>query len=209
MRPTGSGRTHIAGRGGAALAAGAPGSSGMGTGWGKDQGWGDPTKGLGAGGVSGQGGGRGRGREKVRRTKGRGTLAGGCCCAGALGPALGRGAGSRAGSPAGEEREARVDTKPLCRGVRLQSLTLPPGGTGEDPRPRPHPSANGQRRLKIEIQKPFRLEIGSPIRSAESRGWRGRWSSELPKSGTLGRGFRCSQSAHRICRGRQRAELVD
>lgn len=44
-RPTGSERTHIAARGGAALVAGEPGSWGMGTGWGKDRDRGDPKKG--------------------------------------------------------------------------------------------------------------------------------------------------------------------
>ena len=69
-------------------------------------------------GMARQGGGQGRGREKVRRKRGRGTRTGGCCCAGAFGRVLGRGAGSRAGSPAGAEREARVDQRPPCRGVR-------------------------------------------------------------------------------------------
>lgn len=36
-RPTGSEKTNIAARRGAALAAGEPGSCGMGTGWGKDR----------------------------------------------------------------------------------------------------------------------------------------------------------------------------
>ena len=89
--------------------------------------------------MAGQGGGRGRGREKVLRKKGRGTRAGGCCCAGALGRALGGGVGSRAGSPAGDEREARVNAKPLCPGFASSSLPYSQGGAGNDLRPRPHP----------------------------------------------------------------------
>lgn len=73
VRPKGSGRTHIAARGSAALVAGAPGSSGMGTGWGKDEGWGDPTKGprLGREGCQGrEGGGEGKGRRCGGRREG-------------------------------------------------------------------------------------------------------------------------------------------
>lgn len=44
-RPTDSERTHIAAGGGTGLAAEAPGSWGMGTGWGKERDWGDPAKG--------------------------------------------------------------------------------------------------------------------------------------------------------------------
>lgn len=54
--------------------------------------------------VARQGGGRG-GREKVRWKGGKGTRAGGCCCAGALGQAPGRGAGSRGDIPAGRGEE--------------------------------------------------------------------------------------------------------
>ena len=99
VRPTGSGRTHIAARGGAALAAGAPGSWGIGTGWGKDQDWGDPEKGPrgregwqgregdggalprrgppvpragGGGGGGGAGGGRGAGKGKGAKEERKG-----------------------------------------------------------------------------------------------------------------------------------------
>lgn len=153
--------------------------------------------------MSGQEGGRGRGREKVRRKKGRGTLAGGCCCAGALGRALGGGAGSRAGSPAGEEREARVDAKPLYRGVRLSSLTLHPGGAGSDPKPRPHPVRQWPAALENCGSKT--IPIGNLQSNRKRRVSRLARALELgvPKAETLGRGFRCSQLAHSICEGRR------
>lgn len=63
-RPKGSERTHIAARVGTVLAAGAPGSWGLGTGLGKDRDWGDPAKGPKGGKVSRVGGGGGKGEEK-------------------------------------------------------------------------------------------------------------------------------------------------
>lgn len=105
--------------------------------------------------MTGQGGGRGRGREKVLRKEGRGTRAGGCCCAGALGRALGGGEGSRAGSPAGEEREARVDAKTIGLRVRLQSLTLPPG------RRRQRPQAPPPSRRRV-VSAAYRLRFKNP-----------------------------------------------
>ena len=65
--------------------------------------------------------------------------------------------------------------------------------------PAPILSANGWRRLKTGVQKLFGLEIGTPIRSRESRSWNRHWSSELPESATLRRSSRCGQSAHGIC----------
>ena len=75
-RPKGSERTHIAARGGRVLAAGAPGSWGLGTGLGKDRDWGDPAKGP-KGGKVGRvgGGGEGEGKGVKKREGAKGQVA--------------------------------------------------------------------------------------------------------------------------------------
>lgn len=166
-------------------------------------------KGLGAGGVSGQGGGRGGEGKRCggRREGAHWQVA--VVAQAHLGRRWEGARGLAQAHPRGKREKPGSMRSRSVAGFASSPLPYPRAAPATTPGPAPILYANGQRRLKIEIQKPFRLEIGSPIGSGESRGWRGRWSSELPKSGTLGRGFRCSQSAHRICRGRQRAEPVD
>lgn len=175
VRPTGSGRTHIAARGGAALAAGAPGSSGMGTGWGKDQGWGDPTKGP-------------RGREGCQGRKGGGGGEGKRCGGkreGAHWPVAvaaqahlgGRWEGARGlaqAHPQGRREKPGSTRSRSIAGFASRPLPYTRAAPAATPSPAPILSANGQRRWKTVVQKQFRLEICSPIGSGESRGWRGR-----------------------------------
>lgn len=206
-RPTGSERTHIATRGDTGLAAEAPGSWGVGTGWGKDRDWGDPAKGPrepeGYQGRAGEG--KGKGVENGEGGHGQVAVAAqahlGECWETARG--LAQTHPRRRGQKPGSTRNR------LVAGFSCRSSPYPGAGPAATSGPAPILSANSLHRRKTEVEKPFRLETGGPIGSRESLGWRGRRNSKLLQASTLGRGFKSGQSAHGICWGQQRAELVD
>lgn len=132
-RPTGSERTHIAARGGTVLAAGAPGSWGVGTGLGEERGWGGPAKGpKGREGWQGGGGGGEAWRMRERYT-------GGCCCAGALGRTL---RGVRGLAQAHPQRRGEKPGTQRGRSRRVSLSALPYRACRQRPPARPVPSAN-------------------------------------------------------------------
>lgn len=178
---------------------------------GEGQGLGRPhERALGVG--TGWQGREGGGGEEGKRCGGRGEGAVGLVAVAAQAHLGGRWEGARGlarAHPRGRGEKSESTRCLLVAGFASSPLPYPQAVPATTSGPAPILSANGQRHPKTEVQKPFRLETGSPIRSRESRGWRGSWSSELPEVATLGRGFRYGQSGHGICWGQQGAELMD